>query len=166
MLLLLTVFFFLDFLLYRNRKADKLYMLFAWGVSVVGVCGMAGTRFLLQANLHKTLQAFSEHDIFDKSNAAWITARFDLFAVVSAIAVVLFIVCMLVVLRRGGEAYNYGVIVVAAMVLLFAVAVWYCLGSVSKLFDVASYISAFACFEVLVMHVLLAAERRRSAVIK
>ena len=145
-----------DVYLYR-RDAGR-YRWISALLSILGIFGMVFARRLLSQALAEEQEFFGA---YFPGVAQRLQQRFDLFAVVSIAAILLFFL-LLPNLRKALPPFflpRSGRAVVWAGLLLLLYSSVCSFYSISKVFDLASYLSAFTLSALLLLHLPLAVEK-------
>lgn len=128
--------------------------------SIVGIVGIIITRtqFIKRLNKNAIIRSF-ENDF-----VTWAIEKFDHFAVISIISIctiiILFLLYFCLSKNKSGFLWNNTtVIIVSIMIINFISGLWYSLGTINKLFDVAGHISNLTAYEFFALHIPLLVKR-------
>lgn len=144
----------------KSNLLNKSYILLSSVLSLVGIAGIITTRPRFIASLYKN----SSRGEFDSHFVTWAIEKFDSFAVFSIIATCLIIIFLIIHLfltrnKRGFIWTNITGTVIFVMIINFLAGVWYSLGTINILFDVAGYISNLTVSEFFALHIPLIVKR-------
>jgi hypothetical protein len=129
-------------------------------LSIIGIVGM----MIIRLRFVKSLNRSANNRSFETKFITWAIEKFDFFAFISILATCFVIIALLFYLflnkKRNGFVWtNITSIVIALMIINFIVAIWYSLGTINKLFDIAAYIFQLSIAEFFAMHIPLIVKR-------
>jgi len=115
-------------------------------------------------NLIERLNRNAEIRDFEADFVSWAIEKFDFFAIVSitiTCAIILFFLLYLTLNKnKAGFLWNNTtIIIICIMIINFISGIWYSLGTINKLFDLAGYISRLTVFEFYILHIPLVTKR-------
>ncbi|MDF2801883.1 MAG: hypothetical protein K0S61_1786 [Anaerocolumna sp.] len=144
----------------KSKILNNCYLVFSTFFSLVGILGiiMIRPRFLYILNRQEDLRNYEPNFI------TWAIEKFDVYAVCSItvnIALILCLLCYLLLNERksGFIRINITMIVISIMFINFASCIWYAIGTINKLFDVASFISQISLAEFFALYIPLVVKR-------
>lgn len=131
--------------------------------SIFSIVGIAGA-IVIRMYLIKRLNQNAEIRDFETDFVSWAIEKFDFFAIISitiTCAVVLFFLFYLILNKNKTGFFwtNTTVIIIYIMIINFIAGIWYGLGTINKLFDLAGYISQLTVFEFFILHIPLVVKR-------
>ncbi|KGK88362.1 hypothetical protein DP73_12775 [Desulfosporosinus sp. HMP52] len=144
----------------KSNLLNKSYILLSSVLSLAGIVGIITTRPRLIESLYKN----ASRGEFDSDFVTWAIEKFDSFAVISMIATCLITIFLTIHLfltrnKRGFVWTNITGTVIFLMIINFLAGVWYSLGTINILFDVAGYISNLTVSEFFALHIPLIVKR-------
>lgn len=144
----------------KSNLLNKCYLLLSFILSGLGIVGMIiiRPRFIESLNKNAGSREFS----FDF--LPWAIEKFDAFAFIFMIMTCSVIILLLLYLflnkNKGGFVWVHLTGIVAALTIInFVAGVWYGLGTINKLFDIAGYISQLSVAGFFALHLPLAVKR-------
>lgn len=145
----------------KSKVMNISYMIGSLILSAMGILGIIIIRPLLIASLNKNLNRGRLDDEF----ISWAIKKFDVFAMISIIAVSLIMVLLFYLLLVYKINYN-GIIwiniprfVVALRIIILITGIWYGIGTINKRFDLAGYISMLSISEIIALYIPLLIRR-------
>ncbi len=131
--------------------------------SILSIVGIVGT-ILIRTHLIESLNRNAEIRNFEADFVSWAIEKFDFFAIISitiTCAVILFFLFYLILNKNKAGFFwtNTTIIIICIMIINFIAGIWYGLGTINKLFDLAGYITQLTGFEFFILHIPLVTKR-------
>ncbi len=128
--------------------------------SIVGIVGIVITRTRLINSLNRNVSIRG----FESDFVSWALEKFDYFAFISIITtsavIIIFLLYFCLSKNKSGFLWtNTSTIIVSIMTINFIVGIWYGLGTINKLFDVAGFISSLIAYEFFALHIPFVVKR-------
>lgn len=145
----------------KSDVMKKCYIIFSSILSIVGISGIILTRSQFLLSLNKSLN----RQRIDSDFVSWAIAKYDSFAALSITLTCLTIIFLLFLLLANKKNIsglvwgNFSVFVIVLMLINFFSGIWYSIGTINKLFDIAYYIVTLSISEILVLYIPLIAKR-------
>lgn len=134
----------------KSKIKKKIYILVSSILTAMGVFGVITIRPMLTERLNKNF-------------VLWATRKFDLFAVISIIATFLAIIILLYLLftkkNSNSDVWSIPWVVNAIRLINFIVVFLYSMETISKRFDLASYLLVFYISEFFILYIPIVVRR-------
>ena len=130
-------------------KDKRLELVYQVGCALVSFGGIIGAFISRELLIYDLMVMSNNNEMVNDGFAQWAIAAFDRFALMALVLVVLGILLSYYVLRFKPSFVpavlkQPGRVVLALQVLIFVLSTTYGVNTINKLFDVATYIGAFA----------------------
>lgn len=144
----------------KSNLMNKCYIILSSLFSIMGIVGMIIIRPLFLESLYRN----ANNRKFDSGFVAWAIKKFDSYAFISIIVISSVIVFSLFYffISENRDSFvwaNTTTFIIALMVINFIAVIWYSLGTINKLFDIAGYIMQLSAAEFFALHIPIVVKR-------
>lgn len=138
----------------KSKWANTSHIILSSTFSIVGVAGMIINRLRFVKALDRQVVIGNIDDSF----VDWAINKYDAFGTISIIIISVIILSSSLYLvfykiKRGLLWSNISFILIGVMIINIIAGVWYGLGTINKMFDIAGYLSLLTVFEFLALHI-------------
>lgn len=144
----------------KSKMLNLCHIILSSIFSIAGIIGMIIIRTQLIKRLNRNAIVLN----FENDFVSWAIEKFDNFAVISipvtCAVIIFFLLYFYLSKNKSGFLWtNTTVIIVSIMIINFLSGLWYGLGTINKLFDLAGYISGLTAYEFFALYIPLVIKR-------